>query len=552
MRRPQGGAPRDHEVDGTWHARDVTTSSSRSALAGVAAVSGRADAAGAATHEGTGPGFAAARRLLARVGVRTAAGRDVVLAALWTLVTVALLASLLGAGEFLGASRSIPAAQITVVLVLAVVQCLPLALRRRWPVATLLTISVVQAGLLAVLPTGLAIWTAAPVVAAYTVGSLLPTRRAVTVVLLAVGVETVGAVVGATAVVKQALGAGAGISGLGGVGASGSSVLVEALALVATAVLVNGISASVGSWVALRRRHESDSRARAAESVEHHETLTRSAVAAERTRMARELHDIAAHHLTGLVVQAGAAERLVDVDPERAKESLRSVRSQGRETLDSLRSIVGILRETGDDATGTAPVPGLRDVGGLVAAARAAGTVVDERVESELPTLAPLADVTAYRTVQEALANARRHAPGAGVLLTTTVRQGRLVVVVENAVPRGPASSAPAGYGLVGMRERAALVGGLLEAGVVGTGPAERGPAQTGPAQTGPAQTGAAETRPVDGRGAGDADAWAAATGGADAVGARTWRVRLELPVETEPGAADGRDGTDAADGAVS
>ena len=237
----------------------------------------------------------------------------------------------------------------------------------------------------------------------------------------------------------------------------------------ATAVLVNGISASVGSWVALRRRHESEAGLRAAESVEHHATLTRSAVAAERTRMARELHDIAAHHLTGLVVQAGAAERLVDVDPERAKESLRSVRSQGRETLDSLRSIVGILRETGDDATGPPRCPGCA-TWRLVAAARAAGTVVDERVEGELPTLAPLADVTAYRTVQEALANARRHAPGAGVQLTTTVRPGRLVVVVENAVPRGPASSAPAGYGLVGMRERAALVGGLLEAGPTRSG----------------------------------------------------------------------------------
>ncbi|TWX34576.1 two-component sensor histidine kinase [Frigoribacterium sp. ACAM 257] len=491
----------------------TTSSVSRSAAADGAGVDG-AGVDGAALHEATVPGAAATWRLLGRVGVRTPAGRDVVLAGVWTVVTVALLTGLLAAGELLGASGSIPPAQVAAVLVLAVAQCLPLALRRRWPAATLVTISVVQAGLLAVLPTGLAIWTAAPVVAAYTVGSLLPTRRTVGVVLVAVGVETVGAVVGATAVVKQALGAGAGLGGLGGVGASGSSVLVEALALVATAVLVNGISASVGSWVALRRRHESDSRARAAESVEHHETLTRSAVAAERTRMARELHDIAAHHLTGLVVQAGAAERLVDVDPERAKESLRSVRSQGRETLDSLRSIVGILRETGDDATGTAPVPGLRDVGGLVVAARAAGTVVDERVEGELPSLAPLADVTAYRTVQEALANARRHAPDAGVLLTTTVRPGRLVLVVENEVPRARVSSAPAGYGLVGMRERAALVGGVLQAGLV----------------------------------EGDA----AGSGTDTRTGA--WRVRLELPVETEKGSADGAaDATaDRADGGAS
>ncbi|WP_307802911.1 histidine kinase [Frigoribacterium sp. PvP032] len=468
----------------------MTTSSSAS-LAAVAGLPG------AAEHEGSGPGFAATRRLLARVGVRTPFGRDVVLAAVWTIVTVLLLAALVGVGEFSGASRSVPVAQVVAVLVLAVVQCVPLAFRRRSPVATLLAISVVQAGLLTVLPTGLAVWTSAPVVAAYTVGTILSTRAAVGWLLVAVGLETAGAVVGATGAVKQLLGAEPGLGGLGGVdGLSPVGAAVEALALVATAVLVNGISASVGSWVALRRRHEADSRARAAESVEHHETLTRSAVAAERTRMARELHDIAAHHLTGLVVQAGAAERLVDVDPERAKESLRSVRSQGRETLDSLRSIVGILRETGDDATGTAPVPGLRDVGELVAAARAVGTVVDERVEGAPPSLAPLADVTAYRTVQEALANARRHAPGARVLLTTTARPGRLVLVVENEVPRVPVSSAPAGYGLVGMRERAALVGGVLEAGAVETD-------------------------------------------------ASTWRVRLELPVEREPdSAAAGAAGT--------
>ncbi|RIJ53918.1 histidine kinase, partial [Clavibacter lycopersici] len=107
-----------------------------------------------------------------------------------------------------------------------------------------------------------------------------------------------------------------------------------------------------------------------AESLEHQATLSRAAVAAERTRMARELHDVAAHHLTALVVQAGAAERLVDLDPERAKDSLRGIRLQGRETLDALRSIVGILRQApdgeGGDA-GTAPVPGLADLPGLVA-----------------------------------------------------------------------------------------------------------------------------------------------------------------------------------------
>jgi len=163
---------------------------------------------------------------------------------------------------------------------------------------------------------------------------------------------------------------------------------------------------------------------------------------------------------------------------------------QGRETLDALRSIVGILRQTSDgDAdggeAGTAPVPGLADLPGLVAAARASGTEVEERASGDLPVLAPLADVTAYRTVQESLANARRHAPGSAVTLTLDARPARLALEVENPLPAAAPATAP-GYGLVGMRERAALVGGRLEAGPTASG---------------------------------------------------TWRVRLELPVE--PVAAD-------------
>nr|WP_254061986.1 histidine kinase [Clavibacter michiganensis] len=203
--------------------------------------------------------------------------------------------------------------------------------------------------------------------------------------------------------------------------------------------------------------------------------------------MARELHDVAAHHLTALVVQAGAAERLVDLDPERAKDSLRGIRRQGRETLDALRSIVGILRQGSDGEgggeAGTAPVPGLADLPGLVAAARTSGTEVEERATGEAPALAPLADVTAYRTVQESLANARRHAPGSAVTLTTASGPARIALTIENALPAAAPATAP-GYGLVGMRERAALVGGRLEAGPTGSG---------------------------------------------------TWRVRLELPVEPMP-----------------
>ncbi|WP_082460125.1 histidine kinase [Frigoribacterium sp. Leaf8] len=480
----QPSSARGREARGTWHARTVTTTPDTSPAPG-----GPRGQAGSA-----GPGMASVRRVLDRLGVHTVLGRDVALAAVWALVTVAFLATLLAAGEFYGANRSIPTAQIVAVIVLALVQHVPLALRRVRPVTALLAVAVLQAALLAVLPTGLALWTAAPVVTAYTVATLRPTRDVVGAVLAAVGIEAVGAAVGASAIVKDQLGAPAGLGEVG--------VVVEALALVSSAVLINGVSAAVGSWVALRRAHDRDARARAAESVEHQATLTRAAVAAERTRMARELHDVAAHHLTGLVVQAGAAERLVDGDPERAKESLRSVRAQGRETLDALRSIVGILRETGDGPSGTVPVPGLGDVADLVDQARASGAVVDSHVDGTLPSLAPLADVTAYRTVQEALVNARRHAPGATVELHLTATAGSLVIVVENDLPVARDTSGGGGFGLVGMRERADLIGGRLDTGAT-----------------------------ADGR----------------------WRVRLELPVEAEASAeapAGGPSATAAASGA--
>ncbi|MBF4620833.1 histidine kinase [Clavibacter sp. VKM Ac-2542] len=417
---------------------------------------------------------------LARVGIRTDAARDAAAAAAWAVLTLLLLGVLAALVWADGTSRSMSPAQGALIGILAVVQCAPLAFRRRHPRSTLLAVSLLQGALVAVLPPHFGFWAAAPVVAAYTVGARLAPALAVRVVAAAVGIEAVGAYLAATGQVRGLL-----VPTTVDVRLSVDTVIAAASILV-SGLLIAAAGAAVGSWVALRRRHDRDVLARAAESLEHQATLSRAAVAAERTRMARELHDVAAHHLTALVVQAGAAERLVDLDPERAKDSLRGIRRQGRETLDALRSIVGILRQGSDGEggdAGTAPVPGLADLPGLVAAARTSGTEVEERTTGEAPALAPLADVTAYRTVQESLANARRHAPGSAVTLTTEAAPARIALTIENALPVAAPATAP-GYGLVGMRERAALVGGRLEAGPTGSG---------------------------------------------------TWRVRLELPVEPMP-----------------
>jgi signal transduction histidine kinase len=454
---------RDGDGDGrgpaAWHARSVTD-----ATHAPDAPRGSGSRPGAALGDGV-------RRGLDRVGIRTDAGRDAAAAVAWAVVTLVLLAGLLALAWADGTARGMTSAQAWLIGILAVAQCAPLVVRRRHPRATLLAVSVLQAGLVAVLPPGFAFWAAAPVVAAYTVGVRLPVGPAARIVAAALGIEAVGALLAATGRVRAALVPDA-------VGLPlGLPVVVDAASILASGILIAVASAAVGSWVALRRRHDRDALARAVETVEHQAALTRAAVAAERTRMARELHDVAAHHLTALVVQAGAAERLVDIDPERARASLRGIRVQGRETLDALRSIVGILRQTDDGPAGSGPggpagevpVPGLADVDGLVRAARTSGTAVEERATGELPTLAPLADVTAYRTVQESLANARRHAPGSAVTLTTEAGPTRLVLEVENPLPAVAPAGTP-GYGLVGMRERAALVGGRLEAGPTASG----------------------------------------------------------------------------------
>nr|WP_246256100.1 histidine kinase [Isoptericola halotolerans] len=198
--------------------------------------------------------------------------------------------------------------------------------------------------------------------------------------------------------------------------------------------------------------------------------------------MARELHDIAAHHLSGIVVQAAAAERLVDHDPERARESLRWIRTQGRSTLDDLRLVVGLLRS--DGGTGAdledAPQPTLEDLPELLALARSAGADIRHEVRGTQGDVPPNTQRTVYRVLQESLANARRHAPGQPVDVVVDHRPAELVLTVRNRVSvdstaLAPSTStgdrpgrvAPPGHGLIGMRERAALVEGTLEAGAV-------------------------------------------------------------------------------------
>jgi signal transduction histidine kinase len=184
------------------------------------------------------------------------------------------------------------------------------------------------------------------------------------------------------------------------------------------------------------------------------------AVLEERTRIAREMHDVVAHHMSMIAVRAETAPYRVGDLPEPARQELATIASAAREALTDMRRLLGVLRAEQADAQLT-PQPGLAEVAVLVRTARAAGVDVTLRLGD--PSAVPeTVGLTAYRIVQEALANAARHAPDRPVTVDGRVHADRIELTVRNPAA-GPVGSG--GHGLVGMRERAALLGGDLTAG---------------------------------------------------------------------------------------
>jgi signal transduction histidine kinase len=188
----------------------------------------------------------------------------------------------------------------------------------------------------------------------------------------------------------------------------------------------------------------------------------RAAVAAERGRMARELHDVVAHSLSVIVVQAQAAERVLDGEQPSAREALASIDSTGRQALVEMRRLVGILRD--DRELALAPQPGLGQLSVLLEQVREAGLPVALAVEGEPRPLAPGVDLSAYRIVQEALTNALKHAGPARAWVAVRYRAADVELEVTDD-GHGPLDGHGGGHGLLGMRERVALYGGVLESG---------------------------------------------------------------------------------------
>jgi signal transduction histidine kinase len=205
-----------------------------------------------------------------------------------------------------------------------------------------------------------------------------------------------------------------------------------------------------------------------AERAQHaREEDERRAIALERSRIARELHDVLAHNLSVMVVQASAARRIVDRNPDQAAEVANLIQRTGREALAEIRHLFGAVRR-GDGEALSGP-PSITRVGELAQRARAAGLGVELRVDGDPVELPAGIDLTAYRIVQEALTNALKHAGSARASVTVSYEPNEVVLSIEDD-GEGPRdgdelSEAGGGHGLVGMRERAELYGGRIQAG---------------------------------------------------------------------------------------
>ena len=191
----------------------------------------------------------------------------------------------------------------------------------------------------------------------------------------------------------------------------------------------------------------------------------------ERQRIARELHDVVAHHMSVIAIQAEAAPYKTPDPPKELVESFAEIRASALSGLNELRRVLGVLRS---DAPDTTPQPGLGDLDGLLESARSAGVTVTAGISGTARPLPDGVDLSAYRIVQEALSNAMRHAPGAAVEVKLHYGEAALAVEIRNEhSPPGARGGVPAeggGHGIIGMRERATMLGGNLQAG-----PTEKG-----------------------------------------------------------------------------
>jgi signal transduction histidine kinase len=325
---------------------------------------------------------------------------------------------------------------------IAAVACGILVVRRRWPFPVLLVCTLAAEMYMA--PSrghqG-AMIIAAPLIALYTVADATARRKALAgaglVILLLAGTHVA---------MKPS-----------------SWMGPENLALAA----LGGLAVAAGDASRSRRAYlaEVEERARRAESERDREASRR--VTEERLRIARDLHDVVGHQLALINVQAGVAAHVLDDQPGQTRQSLAHIRQASRSALDELRDTIGLLRGPDEPAAPVEPTVGLAALPQLVASVRRSGLQVQHEVRGEVHALPPVADVTAYRIIQESLTNVCKHATrGPLARLALEYRPQALRIVVENdGVAPGAGPPPGGGHGIVGMRERVAALGGSLHAG---------------------------------------------------------------------------------------
>jgi signal transduction histidine kinase len=342
-----------------------------------------------------------------------------------------------GPGFFRAAASVSPLTYVLIALCF-----LPLALRRRFPVPVLVATTVAAAGYeLFRNPPVLSI--VGPLVALYTVGSLLDRRR----LLLWGGVSVALLVL---------------ISLPQPASESFWADVVRNSAVLLAAALLGDATRNRRAYVA-----EVEQRAIEAERTREEEALRR--VDEERLRIARELHDVTAHSLAVIAVQSGAAAHVLDSAPEEARRSLIAIRETSRDALQELRAMLGVLRGSDESSdVPLAPTAGLARLPDLVRPLEEAGLSVKVMTEGAVAELPAVVDASAYRIVQEALTNVLRHAGKAHV--TVTVRRDPAALAVEIVDDGEGGEVGNEGHGIAGMRERAAALGGSFE-----TGPREGG-----------------------------------------------------------------------------
>ncbi len=228
-------------------------------------------------------------------------------------------------------------------------------------------------------------------------------------------------------------------------------------------VVLFGIVWTVGFTLGDRVRNADAARRLAEEAERGREEQARLAVEEERTRIARELHDVVGHSVSVMTVQASAVRRLLEDDQQKVREALEVVEQTGREALAEMRRMVGVLRRP-EEAPALAPQPSLEHVDRLVSHTREAGLPVELRIEGSPKPLPPAVDATAYRIVQEALTNAVKHANADHAQVVVRYGNGTVELIVSDD-GRGNGDGGGSGHGLVGMRERVSVYGGELEAG---------------------------------------------------------------------------------------